>query len=194
MKHKKRIIFAVAVLLTAAGVLSGMRIYVLNKQFPDPTVIEHAMHEEIDGGSISLAVIDSILADPSYIKKIAPDYMDSTENPDGTKVSDGQIRTLLITVELNNRSDTEQEMSLVQMYAESLIWANGIDGGLYPLFNENSTDPMGVRLKPYEKKRVILPYTMYDLQFQHEDWKQIDQRDFRLTLSFYPEKHVVNLT
>lgn len=194
MKHKKIIYTAAAVILMLTGVLSGVRIYSLNQQFPNPAVIEHAMQEEIDGGSISLTVVDSILADSAYIKKAVPDYTDTTENPDGTQVSDSQIRTLLVTIELNNRSDEEQEMSLVQMYAESLIWANGIDGGLYPLFNEDSADPMGLQLAPHEKKRVVLPYTLYDLQFQQADWKTIDQRNFRLTLSFYPQKHVVNLT
>lgn len=191
--RNKKIIIPIIVMIILITILSSFRIYNLNKDYPNPVVIEHSLNEKIDGGNISLTVLDSSMVYNSYIKQLFPEYVDYTENSDGTKVTDEQIRVLLIKTKLTNNSDAEQKFSLVQMNAESLIWANGIDGGLYPLLNPDNNNPMGVTIPPNKDIEVILPYTIYDLQFQKKDWEEIDNRHFDLAISYYPVKHIVNL-
>lgn len=191
-KNKKFIIpiICVAVMLT---VLSAIRIYQLNTAYPNPYIAEHSANEIIEGGNISISVVKSKLADGSYINSIFPDYIDRTQNDDGTKVTNEQIRVLLIYTKLINSTNEEQRMSIVQMYAESLVWSNGIDAGLYPLLNPNSNNPMEVVIPANKEVDVIMPYSMYNFQFNETDWKNVDNRNFNLTLSSYPVKHIVKL-
>ena len=133
------------------------------------------------------------MIDGKELKQLLPDFEDQVQNSDGSKVSDEQIRELMITMRLINNTGVPQKMLLVQMYAESLIWVNGIDASLYPLLNPEKPNPMEVSLEPYQEIEVTLPYTLYDFQFQSKDWKNIENRTFDITLSFYPEKHIVTL-
>ena len=193
MKYKKIILPIVGIVIALSVILSSIQLYIVNQRFPNANTISHTLNEMINGGNTSLIVMDSQLLDGVQINQLYPEYVDSVLNPDGTQVRPEQIKVLLIHAKLINNTEETQKMTLVQMYAESLIWYNGIDGGLYPLFNPDNPNPIEVTLEPNQEIEVSIPYTMYDFQFQQQDWIDIRSRKFDLCLSFYPDRHIISL-
>lgn len=192
MNYNKAVIPFISLLIIVSGLIT-VRINILNKTFPNPSIHEHYINEKIDGGEISLTALDSNLAHNSHIKKLFPDYIDYTMNSDGTNVTDEQVRVLLVHVKLTNNTEFDKEMSLVQFTAESCAWANGIDGSLFSLFNKENNNPMGVVVPANSEIELFLPYSMYDFQFNRSEWKYIDNRKFDLVLSNYPVKNIIIL-
>jgi len=192
---KKNIIVPVACLLFVALVIfSVLKISALNKKFPNPIVIEHAMNEAIKGGETSLAVQSYDLLNGSQLRKLLPDYEEVIKNSDGSSLKDDQVRYLLVHIKLINNSDEIQKMMIANIVAESLIWANGIDAEIYMDLNIGKGSPMSIELQPKQELEVIVPYSMYSFQFQAKDWKNVDNRAFDLSLSTYPKKHIITLT
>ena len=122
-----------------------------------------------------------------------PDYVDEVENTDGSKVRDEQIKVILVRAKLENTTSITQTIELVQIYAASLVWSNGIDGDLYPRLNPEVKNPMLVTLEPSQEIEVVIPYTMYDFQFSQEVWDNMQYTNFDLVLTFYPDKHFIKL-
>lgn len=193
MRKKTIIIIGMILLIITIITLSSIRIFHLNSRFPNPQIIEHSVGEIINGGETSFQVLDSELLSGADIKQLFPDYIDPVENSDGSKVSDDQIYALFVHAKLINNSNVTQKMVLVQMYAQSLIWFNGIDGRLYPLLNPDAKNPMEISLEPGQEIEVTIPYSMYNFQYTAEDWNNITNRKFELIISFYPEQHIINL-
>ena len=47
--------------------------------------------------------------------------------------------------------------------------------------------------KPNEEKTLLLTYSVIKKNFHEQDWVNIDQRNFDLVLSVYPEKGLIHL-
>lgn len=183
-------VFAVALLL---AVLSILRIVRLNRLYPSPEIVSHRIGEEIRGGDVVLTFTDYKLTSGAAFRKVLPDYTDPVMNADMTAIRDEQRYVLTAYVKVENQSREEKTVSLVQINAESLSWANGIDGGLFPRLNADNHDPMRISLQPGEAREIVLPYSLYDFQFPKKEWAEIENRAFDLTLSFYPVRNIVLL-
>lgn len=186
-------IFVSLIICFAVIAFSAIRIFNLNIRYPSPTVVTHKMHELVNGGNVSVCVNRCELLGGSEIKKQFPNYTDETENPDGTKVTGKQIKTLLIYIIVKNNTSKIQSLSFAQMYAELHTWSNGIEPEIYQLLNKNQQDPTRVDIAPNKTVSFVLPYTMYDFQLKNSEWNNLKVNQFDLTLSAYPTKHVILL-
>lgn len=193
MKNKKIKTVLISSLIIAALVLSIVRIYHINQQYPNPKVVNHALNESIRGGDTSLTVQNSELIDGNQLKKLVPEYQEEVINDDGSQLSGEQMRFLLVYIKLTNHTDETQMISLAQINATSLIWTNGIIYDLFVFLNPNKGNPIQIELSPNQEMEVVLPYGLYSLQFKSEDWQNIDNQQFTLVLSRYPTKHIVKL-
>lgn len=194
-KANKKIflILASCVLALVVLILSVFRIVEINRLYPDPQIITHNLGDRISGDGITLCFQDYQLLSGNEFRKLYPTYNDDVLNYDMTPVKDEQRYVLMVNVQIENNTDEERITSLVQIYAESLAWANGIDGNLFPVVNEAYKDPMRVELHSGETVDIILPYSLYDFQFPAKSWNDIEKRTFDLTLSFYPTRNIVLL-
>ena len=194
MKHKNIVISTIGIILIGIiTTLVSIRISTLNSIFPNPTLIQHQLNENIILNDISFTALDCQLINGTQLKQMLPDYVDEVENKDGSKVRDEQIKVILVRAKLENTTSITQTIELVQIYAASLVWANGIDGDLYPRLNPEVKNPMLVTLEPSQEIEVVIPYTMYDFQFSQEVWDNMQYTNFDLVLTFYPDKHFIKL-
>lgn len=193
--RNRKIIFTIGavlfVLLSAALFLS--RFTYINKKYPNPQIVTHQIGETILGGDVSLLFSDYELYSGERFRKVLPDYQDSVMNEDMSQIKDSQKYVLVASVSIENKSTEEKTISLVQITAESVSWSNGIDGEIFALLNEGAKDPMNIHLQPGEKKDLLLPYSIYEFQFQERQWENIESRDYNLVLSYYPVRNIVSL-
>lgn len=99
-------------------------------------------------------------------------------------------------MDITNQTSEPQNISIAQMYAETLTWTNGIDAEIFGMLNKdesNFVDPQCLEIEPDQNKNIVLTYIMYDFQFQKNDWEEVKISNFDLSLSRYPVKHIVNL-
>lgn len=194
-KVNKRIFLIVASYIGTIVILlfSVFRIIKINKLYPNPQVSTHELGDRILEGDITLCFQNYQLLSGNEFRKLYPTYNDDILNYDMTPVKDEQRYVLMVTVQIENITDEEKIVSLVQIYAESLAWSNGIDGNLFPIVNEICNDPMRIALCSEETMEIVLPYSLYDFQFQAKSWENIANKKFDLTLSFYPIRNIVIL-
>ena len=194
MRNKKILITTIGIVVVGViTALVSIRISMLNSIFPNPTLIQHQLNENILLNETSFTALDCQLISGTQLKQMLPDYIDEVENKDGSKVRDEQIRVILVRAKLKNTTSITQTIELVQMYAASLVWSNGIDGDLFPRLNSDVKNPMLITLEPNQEIEVIIPYTMYDFQFSQEVWDNMQYTNFDLVLTFYPDKHFIKL-
>lgn len=193
MRKKLFLVVTIVLICISLTVISAIRIVSLNEKYPNPTVVNHSVNEEIDGGAISICINKAELLNGNEFIEQVPDYSIEINNSDGTLVSDEQIKVLLVNCCITNNSEDAQTFSLTQMYAETLSWSNGIDGDIFPLINKDYKDPTQVDIEPQQSISFVLPYNMYDFQFQKSEWNEIETKSFDITLSVYPTKHIVVL-
>lgn len=193
MNSKKIIVVFSVLLVVLFFALSALRYSTLNKMYPDVEIVEHSIGEEIKGGEIYITVESSELWDGEQTRQIIPDYTIEAYNNDGTIPEDDQIRNLIVHLKVENKSDSQKSVSFVNFTPESNAWKNGLSLELYTQLNPGVGSPLEFKIEANSKSDIILPYTMIYSQFKEKDWEHIEQRDFKLVLSQYPIKHVINL-
>lgn len=194
MKNKKLTVSIVCVLLLGVVIFSSFRIYNLNNKYPNPKIVEYPIGQSISGGGIDIVVEGSELIDGERLKEIVPDYIYGVKNTDGSELGNDQVRILLVNLKITNTTDEPQNMTVCQIYAESLTCANGIDAELYEELNVDKGNPIRIELDPNEEMEVVLPYSFCSRQFKSKDWNNIDNRVFDLSLATYPIKYIALLS
>jgi hypothetical protein len=192
VKGKKVLLLCV---IAVAVTLSAVRIYDINRQYPDAKIVMHEVGETIPGGGTSVTVNGGELIDVAELARLAPDYEEILMDPNvvDPPYRDDQIRYLLFRVTVANDTEEAQRMSLVEMCADALIWSNGIELDLYREMNPDFASPARIELAPRQTAEIILPYQLSDVQFKEKDWAKIDEWDFDLSLSTYPTRHLVRV-
>jgi frataxin-like iron-binding protein CyaY len=193
MSKSKMIMVITGLILISALMFASIGIYRINKQYPNAQIVEHNLDEVIKGGNTSISVQSGELIDGAHLKELAPDFTEAIKNEDGSDLKSDQVRVLMVHLKLHNNTDEPQTMTLVQLIAESLIWANGIENEIYQMLNPGKGNLVNMQLNPNQEIEIVLPYMMYHFQFQPRDWEKIDERRFDLVLSQYPVKHIVRL-
>ena len=196
MLVKKFFIVLLIMTIVLAIVFSAIRITYLNDIYPNPRIIKHKIGEIIDGGGVSVCVKKSELIGGQEFEDSFKNYTQLVENDDGSVVRGEQYKVLLIYMDITNQTSETQNISVAQMYAETLTWTNGIDAEIFGMLNKdenNFVDPQCLEIEPDQNKNIVLTYIMYDFQFQKNDWEEVKISNFDLSLSRYPVKHIVNL-
>ncbi len=195
MIMKKILIVPLCAMIVLAVIFSAIRITYLNNTYPNPKIIEHKIGEIIDGGGVSVRVKKSELIGGQEFEDSFKNYTQLVENDDGSVVSGEQYKVLLIYIDITNKTSKIQNISVAQMYAETLTWTNGIDAEIFGMLNKDNNvfDPQYLEIDPDKNKSIVLTYMMYDFQFQKKDWEEVKISNFDLSLSRYPVKHIVKL-
>ncbi len=195
---RKKIIFVItAVVLVAAAVLSAVRISFLNEKYPDPQIVEYKTGEKIDGGAVKLRINRTEMLDGGQFKKVCPEYVEDVYDYDGNKITEDQYRVILIYADVINETSELQSIGLGQFRTMTKTWSNGIESTIYNHLNDvKDKEKLGldrVDVEAGKSKAIILPYVLYDFQFHNDEWENIKNDDFLLSMSYYPVKYVVDL-
>ena len=89
---------------------------------------------------------------------------------------------------VHNPTETEQKVT-VPYEVEADTWCNGRDSPMTAHLNPALESP----LPAGETITLRVPFNLTYNQFAKGNWKTATQRDFRLVLSLYPEKVVMEL-
>ena len=99
-----------------------------------------------------------------------------------------ETELLIVEMTVHNPTETEQKVS-VPYEVEADTWCNGRDSPMTSHLNPALESP----LPAGETITLRLPFDLTYIQFAKANWKTATQRDFRLVLSLYPEKVVMEL-
>lgn len=187
---KCKLLLGITAILLILLVLSW-RIVSLNKEYPNPRIITYKTGEYIKGGDISIMVTDSKFTAMDEIKEMTPGIENPVTDEKGNLLTDEQKKVLLVNLNVHNLSDEIQTTSLLQFMAQSDAWSNGADLGTY--YALNNTQGTSIQLQPGEQRCVQMPFYLYEIQFDTNEFQKVENRKFNLVLSVYPIKNVIEL-
>lgn len=190
INNKTKVVVSVIFVLILVT-LSAVRIYRVNKKYPDPPINTYKENDKIKGGNIDIAVKKSriiTMDDIDNKEKSIEEVILDTQN---MNIDKNQVKFLIIDLEITNNDKNQQTIDLTKFSAESVGWANGWSPELYAILN--NTDRITIQIEGNSKTSVRLPFTMYDFQFKETNWEDIIKRKFYLVLSLYPVKNQVLL-
>ncbi len=177
---KKKIIFILGILFLIGLAASFIQIYKVNAEYPNAKLLYIPVgnaKEVMDG--INLSVISSKWlskneAAEKYDKYIAPDTNNDT-------------KVITIDIEMSNTTEKELKAPVYTIYIESdLHYSNGLDIERYMIDNLNQSAE--IILKPKEKIKLTLVYSIFSNQFKKNQWDNIRKYKFYLINKRYPQK------
>lgn len=180
----KKILASVLIVILAVGTFAGYKR--INKIFPQrkEVVVEKGEFIKYDEG-VSISVKDKKwLSEKETEQRIKNLRFDDQ----------WQHKIMDVTFSIKNETDEKKKISFTDLYLETLGVANGL---VLQLCTSDHSDYSNLRkekeLEPGEQKEVTIPYMMVSLHFQKKDWENIENRDFWITFSSYPEKIYLRL-
>jgi len=99
-------------------------------------------------------------------------------------------KTALVSVDLENTTQSSKIMKLYNIYIEKNGYCNGLSPELYGLYNNKN---MELEMDPGESTTVILTYTVYEIQFSRAQWDELEKQEFYLANQRYPVKQYWNI-
>lgn len=178
---KKKIILIFGTLFFIGLAASFIRIYKVNAEYPNAKLLYIPVgnaKEVMDG--INLSVISSKWLNENEAAEKYDKYIAQDKNND-TKV-------ITIDVEMQNTTEKELKAPVYTIYIESdLHYSNGLDIERYMIDNLNQSAE--ITLKPKEKIKLTLVYSIYSNQFKKHQWDNIERYNFFLVNKRYPLKN-----
>ena len=102
---------------------------------------------------------------------------------------DSESENYLITVVLNVKSKTAEDMALDKIMEQCSIQSDGFSNFYsIELVDVVSTIP---EVKNDTDKSLTIPFSIPKSLFSSKDWEQIEEREFEIALGCYPVKYVV---
>ena len=98
---------------------------------------------------------------------------------------DYAYRTVEVTVLLENKTESMQDIALYDIYIEQEDYCNGLAPEVFFAIG-NETDY--ITLKENEAREVTLGYIVYEKQFRNKEWNTMKIEDFYLVRQRYQEK------
>lgn len=182
MNMKKKIILWVAVGIVLVGTAFGY--HKVNAEYPRAVTKEASLGETLEYQEGVLISVDKAeLLSEEETKQILDDV-------EIDPIADSRI--LNITVTLNNTTQEKQELFMTDLNLITSGMANGIAKDISDSYSD-SYGRLKQVLSPGEIRRVTYPYEVLSLWFTKKDWKQIEEREFWLSLSEYPVKTILRL-
>lgn len=188
MKSRRKKYVIVSAICIAA-LLFGIRYITLNKQYPNPKILQAHEGEKLTADGLSFCLQKTELLDGKELGKLVPDIMIAADK-EGKELPDDRVRAALFYVHIKNSSDKNMRLDFSGIGAESGAWGNGLDAELFMALNQGIS-VQGEQIKKKEEKDIILSFSMIDTMFKKHDWENIDKRVFSAVLSLYPEKLVL---
>ena len=180
---KKRNIY---VLITSVVlvVVSAFLIIRINIKYQRGKDIVYGMHEEIPyGEGLMLQIDKSAFVSEDEMRDFYPELQ-----------KERSLRGVFVTATFKNPGLEKKDFLLPEMMIESGAFANGMDVIVFLRIND-IPDIYSIKptLESGESFSLIIPYSILNLQFTPEEWKSIEDRQFSLILSLYPQKKSILL-
>ena len=176
---KKRWIFVFVIIVTLT-ILLCIRIYIINKQYPQAIVNTISAEQEekfIDG--IMLSVNDCHWLDRKEVElKYGKNLISSEEDS----------FSVLVDVHIRNTTNKKICFPLYQIYIEKLGYCNGINAELFAACNPKHAN-MQVEIEANKELDYTLTYTLYKMQFLKKEWETIKNEEFYIAGPRYPVKN-----
>lgn len=183
MKIKKIVICILCLLLAGAGIF---RYITLNQKYPPPEIINYSESEPvIYDGQFEITVADNYFLDEQTVKTVF-------EN----EISLGQdVKCYLLELTIKNIGDTEKQILIYSFMLESDAWYNGVNMGAFMQLNSDTTDAtLQPTLAPGEEYQAKLPFSMISEQFKPASWEEVQNRQYSLVMTLYPQKTSIQLS
>lgn len=169
-------------------VVFAVRFVQVNTRYPAPSYRSVEPGEvEIPKSGLEYSVSDAYFISPEEITALY-DAIDPEQALYTRYIPGEQEQLLMIEMTIYNPTNEEKEFG-VPTNLESGAWSNGLDAPMYVYLNPEAEKP----LASGESITVKMPFTMLYLQFTPSKWKTVQEREYQLMLSLYPEKVVMEL-
>lgn len=196
MKSNALKTLSITLLIASTVTLFGYRVYIVNEQTPPPKISEFQINEEVQFtsdysglhyGDVSLKVTNKCLLNMDQLKDWVPNYTDETLASGGA--NEGAV--MAVSAIVTNNTNKVISVPAFLLVASSGSWANAVN----PLLLEaiNGVDSIEIEIDAFQSKEIVLPFDIYDTQFDKQSWQELGERSFSLVASTYPEKKTVNL-
>lgn len=183
MKNKKRIIISA---LQIVFVVMCFRYYAINTAFPNPVIKSCSIGQIANVNGYSVQVLSKKMYTKSELNPTLQDMI-----PTNFPELQDDFRICVVEVKFQNLNEVEAPLEVFRFMLQSGAWANGIDHEIFDIFNPEGK--LNMVCKPNEEKTLLLTYSVIKKNFHEQDWVNIDQRNFDLVLSVYPEKGLIHL-
>lgn len=191
MKKKKRIILlAVGVLLV---VVWAARVYWINREYPDVERKTYAFQEEVE---LEKDIIDYDEMDGYFVTvksaqiyeydELLSEY--GLENFTELYAPD---RVYLLKILLRNTNNTETGVSFLSWYIQSDAVLEDLNLDLY--YELNNLDSYDIALRENSEMEFLLPYNLREDFFHTSEWKNLEDYNMWLTVTWYPTKKMISL-
>lgn len=184
---KTKLLIAAASSLVAACIigLSVFAIIQVNTRFPQAVILSTKLGDdmELDGLKIKATSFEAVrfesLKSDESLYNVVLGY------------TSAEVDVLKACLTIKNESDKEAELPLYDVTFQSNDWANAVNFGLFKFYNGDRS--LTVKLQAGESTDVVLPVLLHKQQFSSNAWSKIDNRNFQLVFSLYPQKKIIEL-
>ncbi len=99
---------------------------------------------------------------------------------------------IVLSVDLKNLLDQETKNDLTFLSMASGAWTQQISYEMFHALNQENAS-LNLTLQSEQSMQLQLPFILASVQFKDKDWANIQDRDYQLYISLYPEKRLVQL-
>lgn len=162
----------ISIILSVALVTGiGMRIYVVNREYPQTKLIkiEKDQYETVEHHVAMRVSGTRRFSQEALQKQYGADITDAINEEVQEDTTEYVI--LAVTVVFQNNSKKMRTVDLTNISLENVSYTNGIAPELFSLWND--TPELEFELKPGRTEKKTLTYIIYKLQFSEQQWKQV---------------------
>ena len=164
--------------------LYSLRYVNLNNKYPPPHVQQYEERQSVPYDSFELTVLETTFMNQETLDATFQDEHSAGVYP----------KCIVIDLKIYNNSQSEKQIEIYPFVLESGAWSNGIHLAAFLALNADVDQAtLTPTLQPGESCMLKLPFTLTQEQFKPSQWKNIENRDFQLTFSLYPEKKTILL-
>lgn len=161
----------------------------VNREYPQAQVHMVSMDESVQIGDFEVRATDFHLYTKEEFFHAYPDVSPDSLNFSGQS---GDFRIVMTEVTVRNTGAQTQVFSTDGTYISTTTWNNGID--IRTLLAIDEEADLYPQLAPGEETTLLLPCELFQAHVSEKEWEQVDQQQFRITFSLYPEMHGIWLT
>lgn len=183
VKKRGILILGIVILLIC---LCGVRYYWLNSKYPNPSEISAGFQEPLDLGGYTFELTSWEWGTGEAIKSLLPDYT-LIMDEQGKEYPADKEKVAFATVRITKNDEQDNKLDLTNIAIESGAWHDQWDYVVFEALNGNSS--LVLSMDKGESYEIIFPIVLYEFQFHSYQWKNVENREFRIVLNNYPEKY-----
>lgn len=178
MKNRKVLI--VVSIMVILILIFGVGFIRINNKYQNPEEEEYAIGKPADFDGIEITVLDR-----EWVE--IQDFISRYDINEETFLKDSDAKVMMLKVRYKNSDPVKKSIEIYLDTLETLGWSNGILLEGFQAANPSGST-MSVELEANSQIELLLPFMLYEVQFQKKVWDKIQQEPFRFVISLYPVK------